>query len=290
MQADNPQLRNLSSRQMAFYRFKSNPLALIGGFIVISVAIAAIFAPYLAPSPESAGSFVDFRNRHAPPSWQNPMGTDNVGRDILSRVIYGYRVSLGLVIGVLGVAVPFGVILGLVAGYFGGWIETIVMRFTDVMLALPPLAMALAITAVLSPNLINAMVAITMLWWTWHTRLIYRIVKSQMNEDYVEAALVAGASHSHILFKELLPNCFSAVAVKISLDAGFVILFGAALSFLGLGVQPPTPDLGTMVATGSEYMPEMWWQAVMPGLAILYAILGFNLLGDGLRDMLDVEL
>ena len=290
MQADNPQLRNLSSRQMAFYRFKSNPLALIGGFIVISVAIAAIFAPYLAPSPESAGSFVDFRNRHSPPSWQNPMGTDNVGRDILSRVIYGYRVSLGLVIGVLGVAVPFGVILGLVAGYFGGWIETIVMRFTDVMLALPPLAMALAITAVLSPNLINAMVAITMLWWTWHTRLIYRIVKSQMNEDYVEAALVAGASHSHILFKELLPNCFSAVAVKISLDAGFVILFGAALSFLGLGVQPPTPDLGTMVATGSEYMPEMWWQAVMPGLAILYAILGFNLLGDGLRDMLDVEL
>ena len=290
IEADNPQLRNLSSRQMAFYRFKSNPLALIGGFIVISVAIAAIFAPYLAPSPESAGSFVDFRNRHAPPSWQNPMGTDNVGRDILSRVIYGYRVSLGLVIGVLGVAVPFGVILGLIAGYFGGWIETIIMRFTDVMLALPPLAMALAITAVLSPNLINAMVAITMLWWTWHTRLIYRIVKSQMNEDYVEAALVAGASHSHILFKELLPNCFSAVAVKISLDAGFVILFGAALSFLGLGVQPPTPDLGTMVATGSEYMPEMWWQAVMPGLAILYAILGFNLLGDGLRDMLDVEL
>ena len=199
-------------------------------------------------------------------------------------------IQAGLVIGVLGIAVPFGVILGLVAGYFGGWIETIIMRFTDVMLALPPLAMALAITAVLSPNLINAMVAITMLWWTWHTRLIYRIVKSQMNEDYVEAALVAGASHSHILFKELLPNCFSAVAVKISLDAGFVILFGAALSFLGLGVQPPTPDLGTMVATGSEYMPEMWWQAVMPGLAILYAILGFNLLGDGLRDMLDVEL
>jgi len=290
LQADNPQLRDLSSRQMAFYRFRSNPLALIGGFIVISVAIATIFAPYLAPSPESAGSFVDFRNRHSPPSWQNPMGTDNVGRDILSRVIYGYRVSLGLVIGVLGVAVPFGVILGLIAGYFGGWIETIIMRFTDVMLALPPLAMALAITAVLSPNLINAMVAITMLWWTWHTRLIYRIVKSQMNEDYVEAALVAGASHRHILFKELLPNCFSAVAVKISLDAGFVILFGAALSFLGLGVQPPTPDLGTMVATGSEYMPEMWWQAVMPGLAILYAILGFNLLGDGLRDMLDVEL
>ncbi|MEM1430027.1 MAG: ABC transporter permease [Pseudomonadota bacterium] len=282
--------RVLTSRQMAVYRFTRNPAAMVGAFIVATVILAALFAPWLAPSPESAGSFVDFRNRHAPPSWDNPMGTDNVGRDVFSRVIFGYRVSLGLVVGVLGVAVPFGVLLGLMAGYFGGWVETVIMRFTDIMLALPPLAMALAITAVLSPNLINAMIAITLLWWTWHTRLIYRIVKAQMNEDYVEAAKLAGATHTHILFRELLPNCISAIAVKISLDAGFVILFGASLSFLGLGIQPPTPDLGTMVATGAEYMPEMWWQAVMPGLAILYAILGFNLLGDGLRDMLDVEL
>lgn len=289
-QEPDAQSHGLTAGQMAFYRFRRNPLAIIGAFIVFSVIIAAILAPWLAPSPESAGSFVDFRNRHSPPSWDHPMGTDNVGRDVLSRVIYGYRVSLMLVAGVLGIAVPFGVLLGLLAGYFGGWTEAIIMRFTDISLALPPLAMALAITAVLSPNLINAMIAITLLWWTWHTRLIYRVVKAQMNEDYVEAARVAGASHAHILFRELLPNCFSTVAVKISLDAGFVILFGASLSFLGLGVQPPTPDLGTMVATGSEYLPEMWWQAVMPGLAILYAILGFNLLGDGLRDMLDVEL
>jgi peptide/nickel transport system permease protein len=282
--------RSLTSKQMAAYRFTRNPAALIGAVIVISVVIAAIFAPLLAPSPESSGSFVDFRNRHMAPSWDHLMGTDNVGRDMFSRVLFGYRVSLGLVIGVLGIAVPFGVVLGLVAGYFGGWTETVVMRFTDIMLALPPLAMALAITAVLSPNLVNAMIAITLLWWTWHTRLIYRIVKAQMNEDYVEAAQVAGASHFHIMFRELLPNCISAIAVKISLDAGFVILFGASLSFLGLGIQPPTPDLGTMVATGAEYMPEMWWEAVMPGIAILYAILGFNLLGDGLRDMLDVEL
>ena len=158
------------------------------------------------------------------------------------------------------------------------------------MLAIPPLAMAMAVTAVLSPNLINAMIALTLLWWTWHTRLIYRIAKGQMAEDYVEAAKVSGASHSHILFRELLPNCISAIAVKTSLDAGFVILFGAALSFLGLGVQPPTPDLGTMVATGSEYLPEYWWETLMPGFAILYVILGFNLLGDGLRDMMDVEL
>ncbi len=287
---DMRQQRTLTSRQMAWYRFSRNPSALVGSVIVISVFIAAIFAPYIAPSPQSAGAHVDFVNRHSPPSWEFLFGTDNVGRDIFSRVVYGYRVSLGLVLGVLGFAVPFGVVLGLAAGYFGGRIEFIIMRFTDIMLAIPPLAMALAITAVLSPNLINAMIAITLLWWTWHTRLIYRIVKAQMAEDYVEAAKVAGASHFHIMFRELLPNCVSAISVKISLDAGFVILFGAALSFLGLGVQPPTPDLGTMVSTGSEYLPEFWWEALMPGLAILYAILGFNLLGDGLRDMMDVEL
>lgn len=281
--------RVMTSSQMAWYRFSRNPSALVGAMIVISVAIVAIFAPYLAPSPRSAGAFVDFINRHTAPNTQFWFGTDNVGRDIFSRVLYGYRVSLGLVVGVLGVAVPFGVVLGLVAGYFGGWTEFAIMRFTDVMLAVPPLAMALAITAVLSPSLINAMIAITMLWWTWHTRLIFRIVKSQMSEDYVEAAKVAGASHFHIMFKELLPNCVSAISVKISLDAGFVILFGATLSFLGLGVHPPTPDLGTMVSTGAEYLPEFWWEAMLPGAAILYAILGFNLLGDGLRDMMDVE-
>jgi len=281
--------RTLTSRQMAWYRFSSNPSALIGALIVISVVIGAIFAPVLAPSPQSAGAHVDFLNRHSPPSWEFLFGTDNVGRDIFSRVLFGYRVSLGLVIGVLGFAVPFGVLLGLCAGYFGGKVEWVIMRFTDIMLAIPPLAMALAITAVLSPNLINAMIAITMLWWTWHTRLIFRIVRAQMAEDYVEAAKVAGASHIHIMFRELLPNCVSAISVKISLDAGFVILFGAALSFLGLGVQPPTPDLGTMVSTGSEYLPEYWWEALMPGLAVLYVILGFNLLGDGLRDMMDVE-
>lgn len=281
--------RLMSSRQMAWFRFSRNPSALIGATMVLSVVLAAIFAPFLSPSPQSAGAFVDFANRHEAPGAEFWFGTDNVGRDIFSRVIYGYRVSLSLVIGVLGFAVPFGVVLGLMAGYFGGRTEFVIMRFTDVMLAVPPLAMALAITAVLSPSLINAMIAITMLWWTWHTRLIYRIVKAQMSEDYVEAAKLAGASHAHIMFRELLPNCVSAISVKISLDAGFVILFGATLSFLGLGVHPPTPDLGTMISTGAGYLPEFWWEAMMPGLAILYAILGFNLLGDGLRDMMDVE-
>lgn len=280
----------LSNFGRARRRFLSNPAAVIGAIIVVSVVLAALLAPYIAPFPSHAGSFVDFRGRHLPPSLEHLMGTDNVGRDILSRVIFGYRVSLTLVVGVLAVAVPIGVLFGLLAGYFGGIVETVIMRFTDIMLAMPPLVMALAITAVLSPNLINAMIAITTLWWTWHCRLVYRVVKSVVAEDFVEAARLAGASHLHVLFREILPNCTAAISVKMTLDAGFVILFGAALSFLGLGVQPPTPDLGTMVSAGAQFLPEMWWEAVMPGLAVLYAILGFNLLGDGLRDIMDVEI
>jgi peptide/nickel transport system permease protein len=262
----------------------------IGAIIVISVVLAALTAPSFAPYPGHAGAFVDFRSRHLAPSLAHIMGTDNVGRDIFSRVLFGYRVSLLLVVGVLGVAMPLGVLFGLLAGYFAGLVETIVMGFTNVMLAMPPLVMALAITAVLSPDLVNSMIAITCLWWTWHCRLVYRVTKSVAAEDFVEAARIAGASHVHVLFRELLPNCTAAISVKTTLDAGFVILFGASLSFLGLGVQPPTPDLGTMVAAGAQFLPEMWWEAVMPGLAILYAMLGFNLLGDGLRDMMDVEI
>jgi peptide/nickel transport system permease protein len=279
-----------SNLARALRRFLRNPSAVIGALIVLSVVLAALFAPSLAPYPGHAGAFVDFRSRHLPPDLIHFMGTDNVGRDIFSRVLFGYRVSLLLVVGVLGVAVPVGVLLGLTAGYFAGPVETAIMGFTNVMLAMPPLVMALAITAVLSPDLVHSMIAITCVWWTWHCRLVYRVAKSVAAEDFVEAARLAGASRLHILLRELLPNCMAAISVKTTLDAGFVILFGASLSFLGLGVQPPTPDLGTMVSAGAQFLPEMWWEAVMPGFAILYAILGFNLLGDGLRDMTDVEI
>ncbi len=280
----------ITNRQRALRRLRHNPIAVIGGLMVISVILAAIFAPFVAPFPSHAGAVVDFRHRHAPPDALHWMGTDNVGRDILSRVIFGYRVSLTLVAGVLGVAMPFGVILGMAAGYFRGRTEFIIMRLTDIMLAMPPLVMALAITAILTPDLGNAMIAITALWWTWHCRLIYRVTSAIVTEDFIEAARLSGASHTHILLREILPNCMAAISVKTTLDAGFVILFGATLSFLGLGVQPPTPDLGTMVSTGAQFLPDQWWEAVMPGLGVLYAILGFNLLGDGLRDMLDVEI
>ncbi len=279
----------LSARYMAWYRFSRNPSAVIGGLIVLSVVFVAIFAHWLAPYPEDVGATVDFRARHMPPDAAHWMGTDKVGRDILTRVLFGFRVSLLLVVGVLGVAVPVGTALGILAGYFGGRTETVITGLTNVMLAIPPLIMALAIGNVLEPNLINAMLAITLLWWTWHARLIYRVTKSIATEDFVEAARLAGASHWHVLTREILPNCVSVISVKTTLDAAFVILFGATLSFLGLGVKPPTPDLGSMVADGRQFLPEMWWGVLGPGFAIFYATLGFNLLGDGLRDMFDVE-
>ena len=279
----------MTAAWMGWYRFSRNPAAIIGALIVLSVLVMAAFAPLITPFPEHVGSVVDFRNRHAPPSSTNWMGTDKAGRDIFTRTIFGFRVSLMLVFGVLVISVPVGAVLGMCAGYFGGWAEKIITGFTNVMLAMPPLVMALAIGNVLEPTLVNAMFAITLLWWTWHARLVYRVTVSVAGEDFIEAARLAGAGPVHILFREILPNCIAVISVKTTLDAAFVILFGATLSFLGFGVKPPTPDLGSMVADGRQFLPEKWWEVLAPGFAVFYATLGFNLLGDGLRDMFDVE-
>ncbi|MDA0721086.1 MAG: ABC transporter permease [Proteobacteria bacterium] len=279
----------ISNAWQNWFRFSRNPTAVIGTIIVITSVALALLAPYITPFPDHVGAVVDFRNRHQPPSAIHWFGTDNVGRDIFTRVMFGMRVSLLLTVVVLGIAIPVGVVLGLLAGYFGGWTEIIIMRITDIALAIPPLVMALAVAAVLTPSLTNSMLAIALLWWTWHTRLVYSITRQLRTQEFVEAAETLGASKAHIIFREILPNCVSAIAVKTSLDAGFVILIGASLSFLGLGIRPPTPDLGTMVASGASFLPDYWWQSVLPGCAILFVALGFNLLGDGLRDLFDVE-
>jgi len=279
----------LSNAYQNWYRFSRNRLAVVGAVIVILCVALAILAPWIVPYPKHVGSFVDFKARHLPPSAAHWFGTDDAGRDILTRVIYGYRVSLLLVVVVLGTAVPFGTALGLMAGYFGGWVEILILRITDIALAIPPLVMALAVAAVLTPSLVHSMLAIAVLWWTWHTRLVYSITRQIRTQEFIEAAEIVGASKFHILFREILPNVMPAIAVKTSLDAGFVILIGASLSFLGLGIRPPTPDLGTMVSTGAAYLPEKWWESVLPGAAILFVALGFNLLGDGFRDVYDVQ-
>jgi peptide/nickel transport system permease protein len=195
---------------------------------------------------------------------------------------------MGLV--VLSLVVPTGVLLGLIAGYFQGtWIDTVIMRITDIFLAVPPLILALAIASVLKPNLFNAMVAVSLMWWPWYTRLVYGLASALRNEFFVSSAEITGASTAHILFREILPNMISPIFTKISLDMGWVIIIGSMLSFVGLGVQPPKPGLGTMVASGAKYLPDQWWIAIFPALGIVVVVLGFNLLGDGLRDLFAAE-
>jgi peptide/nickel transport system permease protein len=276
--------------QRSWYKFSGNRLSILGLATVLLVTLLAIFAPVVAPYPQHAGAFVDFANASRPPSIAHPFGTDAVGRDIMSRIFFGYRFSLVMGVVVLSLVVPPGVILGLVAGYYqGALLETVIMRTTDIFVAVPPLVLALAICSVLTPNIFNAMLAVSLMWWPWYCRLVYGLATTLRNEFFVVSAELIGAGKFHILFREILPNCISPIFTKMSLDMGWVILIGASLSFVGLGAQPPTPDLGTMVAGGSKYLPDQWWISVFPALAIVLVVLGFNLLGDGLRDLLAAE-
>jgi len=271
-----------------WYKFSRNTLSIVGLVIVAGIIISAIFAPWITPYPEHAGPFVDFDNTGQPPSLQHLCGTDNMGRDIFSRIIFAFRGALIMAVVVLALAVPPGVLLGLIAGHFQNtWIDTVIMRITDIFLGVPPLILALAIAAMLKPTLMNAMIAVTVMWWPWYTRLVYGMASSVRNEYFVIAADLTGASKFHILLREILPNCLSPVFTKMALDVGWVILIGASLSFVGLGEQPPIPALGQMVSDGARYMPTFWWMTIFPALAIVLAILGFNLMGDGLRDMLE---
>jgi peptide/nickel transport system permease protein len=266
-----------------------NPLSLIGLVLVGIVVLSALLADFITPFPEHAGAVVDFTNFNKPPHWPNLFGTDLVGRDLFTRVIYAYRISLILGIVVLALAVPVGVAIGLAAGYLGGWTEYVLMRITDVFLSIPPLVLAMSMMGLLAPTLTNGMIAVTVMWWPWYTRLVYNIARSEKEEGYVLAAEVIGASKLHIMFREILPNCVPSIVTKMTLDFGFVILIASSLSFLGLGVQPPTPDLGSMVAEGAKYLPDSWWLTVFPGLAILVAVFGFNLIGDALREILGAD-
>ena len=273
-----------------WYRFTRSPLSIVGLIISVACITIAIFAPYIAPYPEHAGFYTNFQDACKPPSFEHPFGTDQYGRDVLSRTIFGFRYSLLMAAVVLPLVVPSGVLLGLIAGYYrGSWIDALIMRTADVFIAVPPLVLALAICSVLTPSVFNAMLAVSMMWWPWYTRLVYGLASSIRNEFFVQAAEVAGASRSHILFREILPNCVSSIFTKMSLDMGWVILIGSSLSFVGLGAQPPTPDLGTMVADGAKYLPDQWWIAIFPALAIMITVLGFNLIGDGLRDLFALE-
>jgi len=276
--------------QRNVYKFTRNPLSIVGLSLVCMIIFIATFAPYISPHPQSAGKYVNFYETCKPPSLAHPFGTDRFGRDVLTRTLYGYRYSLGMAAMVISIMGPIGIVLGLIAGYYrNSWVDTVIMRATDIFIAVPPLLLALAVCSVLTPSIFNAMLAICVAWWPWYARMLYEITCSLKNEFFVQAAELTGASTFHILFREIIPNCLAPILTKMSLDVGWVILIGSALSFVGLGAQPPTPDLGTLVADASSYLPELWWEAVFPAFAIMLVVLAFNLFGDGIDDMLGEE-
>jgi peptide/nickel transport system permease protein len=269
-----------------WYRFSRSSLSKVGLVIALVSVFLALAAPYVTPYPKHAGLVTNFKDKFEPPNLSYLFGTDEIGRDVLSRTIFGFQYSLMMAAVVLALVVPPGVISGLIAGYYRGtWIDTVIMRISDVFIAVPPLVLALSIAAVLTPSLFNAMMAVSLMWWPWYTRLTYNAASGLRNEYFVQASEVMGVSPLRIIFGEILPNCLGPILTKITLDVGWVILLGSALSYVGLGAQPPTPDLGTMVANGGNYMPDAWWISIFPAIAISIIILGFNLLGDGIRDI-----
>lgn len=277
------------SRFAQFHRetvrfFASSPLAIYGLIIIILLLVVVIIGPHLLPYDPLK---VDLSNKLQPPSWQHLAGTDEMGRDVFSRIVAGGRLSLAMAAWIISVAVVIGVVVGAIAGMAGGIMDDVLMRITDVFLALPALVLAMAIAAALGPNLRNTVITVALVWWPWYARLVRGTVLATKRNAYVEAARAIGRSELAIAFKHILPNCISSVIVQASLDTGFAILLTASLSFIGLGVQPPYPEWGAMVSAGRDFMLSYWWIPTLPGLAIFISVLGFNLLGDALRDYLD---
>jgi len=281
----------LEDIRRAWYKLKKNKLSVVGLTMVSIVIFVAIFAPYISPYPEDAVRAV-YRSEkiHLPPSWEHPFGTDEAGRDVFSRVVFGTRISFMLAVAVLLIALLIGIPLGLIAGYYGGIVEVIIMRTADIFLSVPSRILALVVTVALSPSLTNVMWAMALGMWPWYARLVYGETLRIKQEDFVEATKLLGASRLRIIFREILPNCISPVIVKITLDMGFAIIATSSLSFLGLGARPPTPEWGTIMMEERVYLPTYWWPSTFPGLAICFTVLGLNFLGDGLRDVLDVEI
>jgi peptide/nickel transport system permease protein len=271
----------------AIFRKLSRDLpAMLGLAIVVFVVALAVFGPLLAPYPEDASASHLLR-RLKPPTGDYPFGTDNLGRDIFSRVIMGARGALAIALTVVGVAMLIGVPLGLLAGYRGGWLSETIMRITDVVLAIPQLVLALALAQLMSPSIESAMLALSLTYWPFFTRIVYSETRRLSSAVFVDALRGVGASTPRIVFLHILPNALSPVIVRATIGLGFTILTAAVLGFLGMGATPPAPDWGLAIAESRTYLPRAWWYATFPGLAILITVMGFNLLGDGLRDIVD---
>jgi peptide/nickel transport system permease protein len=266
---------------------RRNPLLTVGTALSLLIVLAGLLAPLIAPHPADAYVATHPTQTLLPPSGAHLFGTDQLGRDLFTRVLYGARISPVIAFFVLLISCVVGIPLGIAAGYFGGIIDDVLMRITDVFLAFPALLLALAFAAVLTPSIGNTTLAIALTWWPWYTRLVRGQAASVSGRQYVEAARALGVPHHRILLRHILPNSITPLIVQVSLDVSAVILTASALSFLGLGAQDPTPDWGLMVSQGQSYFTTQWWLVTFPGAAILLTAVAFNLLGDGLRDVLD---
>lgn len=273
--------------RLSFYLMRKNLLTKIALILLLIILLTAIFAPLIAPYPEDAALNTDPANSLLPPSLEHLFGTDELGRDILSRIIFGTRISITTAIITVAVAVTIGAVLGGIAGSKGGWVDEVIMRITDTFLSFPPLLLAIAIAALLGPSLVNAQIAIIVSWWPTYTRLLRGQAISVRERQFVKAAQAIGTKESTIIFKHVLPNCIAPLIIEASIDMGAVILTIASLSFLGLGAQPPTPEWGLMVSTSKNYFMNAWWLSIFPGMAIFITVLTFNILGDSIREVLD---
>jgi peptide/nickel transport system permease protein len=286
--SDTPRSRRearIGQAYRAWLSFKANPLAMIGLSIVLVLLFVAIFAPWLATHDPFAQNLAQ---RLVPPGTEGHLlGTDEFGRDIYSRLIHGARITLLIVLLVAITAAPVGLLIGTIAGYLGGWVDTVLMRFTDVVLAFPKLILALAFVAALGPGIENAIIAIAITSWPPYARIARAETLTVRRSDFIASIRLQGASAGRIIAGHIMPLCLSSVVVRVTLDMAGIILTAAGLGFLGLGAQPPMAEWGAMISSGRNYLLVQWWVATMPGIAILIVSLGFNLLGDGLRDVLD---
>ncbi len=279
--------RRDSVTRRAAYIIRRSPLAVVGIVLILLVIVLAVFAPVIAPyNPQR----IDFARSFQPPSVSHLFGTDDLGRDIFSRVVYGARVSLKIAFVVVSISATLGTLLGLVSGFFGGVIDMVIMRLVDVFLAVPTFVLAMVGAAALGPSVTNVMLAMSIVWWTWHARIVRGETLKLKNTDFMLSLRSMGARTPRILFRHLLPNCVGPIAVQTTLQLGLAVLTSSGLSFLGLGAQPPTPSWGLMVSIGRQYLPADWWMITFPGLMIFLLVAGFILLGDTIRDVVSRDI
>jgi len=277
----------LKEARMSLYLLNRNALTRASLIIMLILLILAVIAPLIIPYPGDIWENTNPANSLQAPSREYIFGTDELGRDLFSRILYGIKISISTAIIAVGFAVVIGSVLGAIAGTLGGWIDEVIMRICDAFLSFPPLLLAIATSAMLGPSLENAQLSIIISWWPWYTRLLRGQAISVKEKPFVKAAEAIGTKKMRLMFRHIVPNCISPIIIQASMDMGSVILTIASLSFLGLGAQAPTPEWGLMVATGKNYFMNAWWYGIFPGLAIFITVLTFNLLGDGLREILD---